>query len=412
MARTSPLAKLHQMTEATMQPYGPIENGDAPLAVVATFGELELEYAALRKHSVLLDSPQRGVVEVIGADRLSFLNRMITHELKDLSPFRMVRSFWLNRKGRIDADMRVLDLPDRTLLEMDVLAVGRAIEGLTKYVITEDVRLADATSATHRLSLHGPTSLFLLQAIAQHTIGPNASGPAFEDLLPGRAVVVRIAEADVVVARDDTAGVVGLELIMGVKDALRVYEALLAAGRHHEAEPGQMPAPNPWRNTASRARLRPAGWHAWNMARIEAGTPLYNIDFGSESLPAETGVLADRVSFTKGCYLGQEVVARMHARGHPKQLLVGVKFETRIDPATQLPAQPGEDAHLRLEDGNAVGAISSSTLAPMLGSAPIALASVKFEQATPGTVLTSTGTDGQTLKGVVQPRLSFLPEKA
>lgn len=394
-----------------MQPYGPMEGGDAPLSVVATFGELELEYAALRKHCVVMDWPQRGVVEVTGADRLSFLNRMITQELKGLAPFRMVRSFWLNRKGRIDADMRVIDLPERTLLEMDVLAVARTVEGLTKYVITEDVAIADASHALHRLSLHGPTALFLLQAISQPAVGANASGPAFEDLLPGRAVVLRLGDADVVAARDDSAGVVGLELIMGVKDAAKVYELLLAAGRHFEAEPGAKPPANPWRNTAARVRLRPAGWHAWNMARIEAGTPLYNIDFGPESLPGETGVLADRVSFTKGCYLGQEVVARMHARGHPKQMLVGVKFEMRMDPATGLPAQPGDDAQLRLESGEAVGAISSATLAPMVGSAAVALASVKYEYSKPGTELSTTGTDGQGLKGVVQAGLSFLPER-
>ena len=399
------------MTEATMQPYGPTDEGDAPLSVVATFGELELEYAALRKYCALIDCPQRGVVEVSGADRLTFLNRMITQELKGLAPFRMVHSFWLNRKGRIDADMRVIDLPERTLLEMDALAVARTVDGLGKYVISEDVKVADATPALHRLSLHGPTALFLVQAISQQATGANASGPAFEDLLPGRAVVLRLAQADVVVVRDDSAGVIGLELIMGVKDAPRVYEELMSAGRHSEPEPGTSPAPNPWRNTAARTRLRLAGWHAWNIARIEAGTPMYNIDFGPESLPGETGVLGDRVSFTKGCYLGQEVVARMHARGHPKQMLVGVKFETRMDPATDLPAQPIDGSQLHIEGGESVGAISSATLAPMLGSAPISLASVKYELSKAGTVLTTTGSDGQTLKGVVQAGLSFLPER-
>lgn len=394
-----------------MQPYGPLDEGDAPLSVVATFGELELEYASLRKHCVVIDCPQRGVIEVTGADRLSFLNRMITQELKGLAPFRMVKSFWLNRKGRIDADMRVIDLPERTLLEMDVLAVSRTVDGLGKYVITEDVKIADASQALHRLSLHGPTGLFLLQAISQPSMGANASGPAFEDLLPGRAVVLRIGQADVVVVRDDSAGVVGLELIMGVKDAAKVYEELLSAGRHTEPEPGVSPAPNPWRNTAERTRLRLAGWHAWNIARIEAGTPIYNIDFGPESLPAETGVMGDRVSFTKGCYLGQEVVARMHARGHPKQMLVGVKFETRMDPGVGLPAQPVDGSQLHIEGGEAVGAVSSATLAPMLGSAPVALASVKYEYSKPGTVVSATGSDGQGLKGVVQAGLSFLPER-
>src|SRR6185436_21150893 len=70
---------------------------------------------------------------------------------------------------------------------------------------------------------------------------------------------------------------------------------------------------------------RRIGWHAYNIARLEAGWPIFNIDFGPDSLPHETGVLNDRVSFKKGCYLGQEVVARMQSLGHPKQRLVGLK---------------------------------------------------------------------------------------
>src|SRR5262245_16249908 len=120
--------------------YGPSEGN---VQVVATYGELELEYAAIRKHAALLDLPHRAVIEVTGPDRLDFLNRMITQELKGLPENQVRRSFWLNRKGRIDSDLRVINLADRVLLETDILAAPRAIKGLSAFVITYDVTIRD-----------------------------------------------------------------------------------------------------------------------------------------------------------------------------------------------------------------------------------------------------------------------------
>lgn len=407
MARQSPLQRTHHQAEASLLAYGAAGKPEDAIELVGTYGELEFEYAALRKHCVLIDQPQRGIIELTGKDRLDFLNRMVTQDLKEMGPFRVRRSFWLNKKGRIDADMRVIDLPSRTLLEIDALAADRARTGLNHYVITEDVKVSDRSEPLHRLSLHGPTGLHLLMAVAQHASGADASGPAFEELLPDRACVVSIAGSPVIVYREDSAGELGLELIVPVEHAAKVYGLLVEAGREMETPEGVTPPANPWRNVCSRVKLRPAGWHALNIARIEAGTPVYNIDFGQESLPAETGVFDDRVSLTKGCYLGQEIVARLHARGHPKQVLVAIKFESRQDEATNLPTQPESGAQLTFDgEADPVGAISSSSLSPMLGSVPIAFASVKHGKHLAGTVLRTT-VGGQLLAGVVQPQLTF-----
>jgi folate-binding protein YgfZ len=145
-----------------------------------------------------------------------------------------------------------------------------------------------------------------------------------------------------------------------------------------------------WADASERRTAQPAaplarriGWHALNMARIEAGTSLYLVDFGPDSLPHETGIetLADRVSFKKGCYLGQEVVARMNALGHPKQRLVGLRIEApegvQAITGTQLLAADDPSAPV-------VGAVTSSCLSPMLGQAHIAFAMVKWAQAQEG----------------------------
>src|SRR5439155_2357027 len=100
------------------------------------------------------------------------------------------------------------------------------------------------------------------------------------------------------------------------ESAVAIWQQLIEAG--HDQNHGAAVLRGVPATLGAQVRLRPAGWHAFNIARIEAGTPLYNIDFGPESLPAESGVLLGRVSFTKGRYFGQEVVARMQSRGHSK----------------------------------------------------------------------------------------------
>jgi folate-binding protein YgfZ len=394
--RVSPLRNLHQQAEASLVTYG---DAAADVRLVETFGELELEYAALRKHSILVDQPHRAVIEASGSDRLDFLNRMVTQELKGLSPYQVRKSFWLNRKGRIDADLRIIELPGRTLLDMDVHALNRTMDGLSAFIITEDVVLKDASETLHRLALHGPTSVALLQAVSK----PIEDGPPLADLRRGQATTISIAGATVVVDRDDSVGEVGLELTLPADAALPAYTQLIEAGQEHDGN-GSGGADS----VAARIRLRPAGWHAFNIARIEAGTPLFNIDFGPTSLPHETGIIRERVSFTKGCYLGQEVVARMESRGHSKGRIVALRFrDTRSpDGHTRLPIAGAHVWSAAAPDADPVGSITSSTLSPMLGAEPIAFAMVKHDFLAPGTELLVLA-DDQRIPATVQQDLAF-----
>ncbi|MCC6678579.1 MAG: aminomethyl transferase family protein [Phycisphaerales bacterium] len=400
MARVSPLRRMHQLAEAAILPYAP---PDAPpdrvVEVVASYGEPELEYAAIRRGCVLIDQPYRGLLEIAGPDRLDFLNRMVTQELKGFEPFQVRRSFWLNRKGRIDADLRLIELGGRLLADVDIHAAQRAITGLSAFIITEDVAIRDLSEDHHRLALHGPTALDLLAAI---TTPAEDAGPltAIRDLAPDRATRVMFDGAAITVFRDDLTGDPGVEIIAPLTAAEPLFQRLIEVGAQHDHDPS---------DAASRYRLRPAGWHAINIARIEAGRPLYNIDFGPDSLPAETGVITDRVSFTKGCYLGQEIVARMHARGHPKRRLVALRLESPRTPDDVEASQPQTGAAV-LPPGDpetdAVGAVTSSAISPMLGSALVAFAQVKYEHSNPGTAVV-VRTEGGLIPGIIQPSLQF-----
>ncbi|MBX3363033.1 MAG: aminomethyltransferase family protein [Phycisphaeraceae bacterium] len=423
MASPSPILALMEAADPSMRAYGDAPEGFAePVMVAEQFVELELEYAAIRKHAALMDQPQRGVIVVTGADRLEFLGRMITQEMEGLEPFHWRHSFWLNRKGRIDADMRVIVLPDRVVLEMDIHAVARAKKGLDAYIITEDVTLTDATQMVHRLGLHGPRAIDALASIVDETIvdksgvlggaekNATTDRPRLHTLAQGQATTVAFGSSIVTVVRDDATGEVGLELFVPADGARALYEALMGLAHDHEGMPaGGAGKPRP-------PMLRPIGWHAFNIARIEGGTPLYNLDFGPSNLPHECGdeVLRSRVSFKKGCYLGQEIVARMDARGHPKVRLAALVLDgadardehgTPRQPVTGGPVFAPVDG---MPDPNArrSGAITSSTVSPMRSSTPVAFAMVKYAMGEPGTKL-YVAAEGRMVEATVQAEMAF-----
>jgi folate-binding protein YgfZ len=357
----SPLHELHARQERVeFVPWGALE-------IVSTFGEPQAEYAAIRKAAAIIDLPQRGVLELSGRDRLPFLNNLISNKTYDPKtkvglPARTgVYAFFLNVKGRIVADMNVLELGDRTLLETDARMVEPLRQMLGKFLFAEQVKLASRVGELHRLSLHGPEALGVLNGAA--------AVPSLDQL---SSAPVTLLDIDVIVFRDDECSVPGYHLIVPAGRVRELWEGLLS----QFSNPLEL----------GKRRLRPIGWAAYNAARIEGGHPIFDIDFGNSVdpeqsvLPAETGPLFERaVSLTKGCYLGQEIVARMHARGQIARKLVGLRVEGD--------ALPIAGEKLLDEQQNQVGMITSSTMSPILSDAPIALGYVKKPFFETGTVL-------------------------
>ncbi len=341
--------------------WGPPE---ADVQVIEAFGAIESEYGALRAGCALLDLPHRGAIRVTGTDRIEFLNRMLTQELADVKPGQVRFSFWLNRQGRIEADLRLGHYEDQTLFDLDVHAAPGAVASLGEYLFSEDVRIEDVSEQSHRLALLGPAASELLG---------RALGPEAAKVGPGQATDLAAGQWRIRIEREDSAGVPGFALLMGAGDAPDIYAQLVEAG------------------------ALPIGWHAWNIARIEAGWPVFNIDFGPKNLPAETGILEQRVSFTKGCYLGQEVVARMHSRGKSKQRLAALA-PARIEGVDRLSIpQPITGAQVFAAGdagGDVVGMVTSSTISPALGSAPVCFAMLRASALAPGTEVDVAAEDG------------------
>lgn len=351
-------------------PFGPADADGAPSCeVVAQYAEVELEYAAIRSGVALVDCPQRGTLEVRGADRVDFVNRLVTQEVRKLADGSAARAFLTNRKGRIDADLVVVRLGDVLLVDTLAHDVAAVREALEKMHFGEDVSFEPRSASHARIALHGPKAEGALKAL-----GLLAAGDAW---------TAALGDARAEIWRSDEFGVAGFELSVPVAQVASVWRSLVTFG------------------------ARPAGWFAANTARLEAGTPYFRIDFGPNNLPHESGVLASRVSFTKGCYPGQEVVARMQNLGKPKQRLVGLRLEADLLPVADAQVFAfSEGASL----GDQVGVVTSSGIAPMLGAVPVAFAMVSSAAYAEGTrVLVNA--EGEQAPAVVA-SLQFLQQQA
>lgn len=351
----NPLHSLHQQAQAEFQPYDTLE-------IVCTYGQPQAEYAAIRKACALLDWPQRGILEVSGKDRLPFLNNLLTNQTWNketktgLTAGQGVYAFFLNNKGRIEADMNVLELGDRTWLEMDARLVEPTRTAFDKFLFAEQVKLTPRLDDLHEISLQGPGAPDLLSTLL---------GSPCPDLPPLGSFKTQFSNIELLLWRDDSAGVPGYCGILPSDTAGALWNTLLS----------RFGAPA----DTGRRSLRPAGWAAWNATRIEAGRPLFGIDFDNTILPAETGQLSRAVSFTKGCYLGQEIVARMHARGQAAKQIVGLKMQDD--------SLPLAGAKIFDDQQNEVGGITSSTLSPVLSNTAICLGLLKRNFIAPGTTV-------------------------
>jgi folate-binding protein YgfZ len=296
------------------------------------------EYASLRADVALVDLGFRTLVHAVGADRASFLQGMLTNDVAALAPGGGCPALLLTIQGRVTADVRVAALADAFLLDVDVRARAAFVAALEALVIADDVTLDDPPVATAVIGIEGPRAAAVLPATAG-TLAPYAHAEA------------RVAGAPVRIQRASEVGGPGFVLHVGAADATAVWDALAAAG------------------------ARPCGMTALEARRVEVGVPRIGVDMDGSTLALEVPV-GDAISATKGCYLGQEVVARGTARGHVNRRLVGLRLDGPV-PAANAPL---------VRDGKEVGRLTSvvRTFAP---GGVAALGFVRREHWDPGTVL-------------------------
>ena len=339
---------------------------DAELAAGARFGpwfgwELPvrftdplLEYRAVRAEAGLIDQSYRGILELSGKDRTRFLNGMVTNDVKPLKVGDGLYAVMLTSHGKLIADMRIYALADAYWLDLHEELAPKARQTLERHLIGDRVEIRDRSAEFIPLALQGPASVELLARLGIE---------ATKGLADYQHLEAAIAGTPVRVIRSSETGEEGFVIVVPVPEATTVWQALLGVGNGDQ--------------------LRPVGMEALNILRIEAGIPWYGLDMDETNLLQEAG-LERAASFSKGCYIGQETVARIAHRGHVNWHLVGLLIEGG--------EAPGVGAKL-LHEQREVGRIASAVHSPALGR-PVALGYVRRERKEPGTILelqTSTG---------------------
>jgi aminomethyltransferase len=304
--------------------------------------------------------PERGVVSVVGADRGRWLNGMLSNEVAALEPGLSNSGCYavlLTPQGRIVSDLHVLQRGDAYWLETAVAAIPAAMTHLDRLLIADDVQLEDASAQWARFALEGPRSLETLL---------RAADGGGEGLGPDCATDIEIGGVAVVVAAFGFSGEQARQLFVPADRVQPVCEALRAAAVQDGDE-----------------ALVEADSGALEILRIEAGTPLVGSELAEDTLPDEARI-GHAISTSKGCYTGQEVVARLRSHGGVKHLLVGLRPVPPEDAGSASLPEPGTML-VRASDTKRTGELTSRCVSPAVG--PIALAFVRRDDAEPGTRL-------------------------
>jgi len=309
------------------------------------FGDARAEYDAVRAHVGLFELPQRAFLALTGPDRTSYLQGLFSNDLRSLVVGRGLYGAFLNQQGKVLSDARVWCLEDSFLIDLWHFCKDGILAHLKRYLVADDVEIADLSNEFGLIAIEGPRS----ESVAARLVDPSR----LPKTIFGHSDVFH-NELRMRIARYSHAGMEGFDFILP-KDKLPPFaEAITEIGKAYHAR---------W-----------IGEQTLETLRIEAGIPRYGLDVTADTLMLETG-MEHAVSFTKGCYLGQEVVERIRSRGHVNKKLMGLQLNGRIQPR-------GGD--LLLLGNKEIGTITSSTYSPTR-ERPLALAYVHRDYWMPGT---------------------------
>jgi folate-binding protein YgfZ len=312
----------HQQKGATFEDYFGCE-------VPSHYGNYEQEYWLLRKAACVRDVSHFGKIKVTGKDRQRFLNGMLTNEIKALENGKGTFALFLDVKGHIQADMKVYVFSDHLLLILQHYLVERLMTGLDRYIMSEDIRMQDVSADYAMFQILGPQAQQFLSDKGLQNFPQEPYGFVSVDAFPSTQVIRLPA---------------GYALLSGISEARNVLDML----------------GGPF-----------TGAKSFEIFRIESGLPLMHRDMDETNFPQECGLDA-ALNFQKGCYLGQETMARIDAQGHVNRHLVGISADEMMSAGEKI-----------FKDSKEVGRITSATQSFLLGK-PFALGYVRREFNKPG----------------------------
>ncbi len=318
------------------------------------FGDTRAEFEALRSACAVYDLGWRSKIIATGQDRVRWLNGMITNNIRDLQPGCGNYNFLLTPQGQIQGDLYAYNRGDYLLLGSERSQTPSILERLKKYIIMDKVELEDVSDRLTAIGVQGPKSREILSAF----VAPDSSpaGPVGGDTIPQ---VAPMQVADFVwndiglsITRMGNEDFLTYEIWVSTENAAAVWDALVTAG------------------------ATPAGMDALELFRVASGTLRYGLDIRERDLPQETSQ-DQALNFNKGCYIGQEIVERIRARGAVHRTLAGFVLDSAIAPAS------GTKISL---DGKEVGVATSALAVPSSTSERVlALGIIRREASKPGT---------------------------
>jgi glycine cleavage system T protein len=335
---TSPLADYHLSQGATLGEY---HGALVPLC----FTDPVAEHQAVREASGLFDFSFRGKFVMKGRDHANFLHRMVSNDIKRLTPGQGTYATLLNPQGHILVDMGLYCAEERFFIDTDADLRDKGLEGLKRYVVRDQVEFEPLE--LYALAFQGPRSRPLLEKTLHISLPTMQEFDHFATNYAGFPVRVVCASST---------GEEGYEVWAGANGLLAVWGAAC----------GQAPTYG----------MLPCGTQALETLRIEAGIPRYGQELSEDTIPNEAG-LWNALSFNKGCYVGQEIVERARSRGHVNWKLMGLVVESEVPP-------PAGEKLVR--EGKELGEVTSSCVSPTL-SKTIAMAYLRREVSEPGTKL-------------------------
>ena len=305
------------------------------------------EYSAVRDGGAgVFDLSSRGRLLVSGSEAVMFLNGLITNDMKTLAVNSWMPAVFPNVQGRLLAAVRIIHREDGFLIDTEGPTFETVAKLLERFTLAGDFRVTDLTGETAMLSVQGKNSAEMIrQAFGE--VAANVERQAVVTGQLGNGTNVTIIRATHT-AED------GFDLFVDRNEAPALHHSLIKAGAH------------------------PVGPEAFELLRIEAGIPRYGVDMDETNVVTETN-LDDAVSFTKGCYIGQEIIARIKYRGHVAKKLTGIVCESQV-------AQVALDGGAKVfsSDDKEIGRVTSVTFSPRLNRT-VALGYVKYDYLTPGT---------------------------
>lgn len=320
--------------------------------VVVSYADVNAEYDALRSGAIVVDRSHRGRMRLFGPKAAEALTGLVTNDVIGIQPGHGQYGAALSAKGRIVADIRVFGSHESYLVDTPPRASTAFVSMVKKYVNPRVSGYRDESHALRDVGIFGADSRRLVANLTGLSEEVLAALPVFGHTTFGENTIV---------LRSPDIGVEGYELIVPFETFESVWSRAISAG------------------------ATPAGLGAWEIARVEAGRPEWGIDMDDTTIPQEANFdELDAISYTKGCYIGQEVVARVHFRGHVNRHLRGIRS------AGPDPTPTG--AQLIDDNGNHVGDVRSAVSSPRLGGIAIGMVRREIE---PGTSLNAKWETGE-----------------